>query len=217
MSRLLLRLSLCFIVVIFALALTARALGGTQPPNLALRGFIEGCEGKSQPCWYGLVPGETSYAEVVARLHELGMMISDRELESLGFYYFYFEDMERQSGEFEVSYNTVSRLTIRLPDKLKLLEAMTIWGAPTFIDHDPFGDVLLQFASHTNTRSRSPEFDNRLRWQWLSLSSYIYYIQLNPPPGIPMQGFVWHGFAPRWRYCQDLQTSDATLWLYYCL
>jgi len=43
-----------------ALSLAARALGSTHPPNPALRGFVEGCEDKPQPCWYGIVPGVTA-------------------------------------------------------------------------------------------------------------------------------------------------------------
>jgi hypothetical protein len=38
------------------LALAARALSNTQPPNPALGGFVEGCEHQPQPCWYGIVP-----------------------------------------------------------------------------------------------------------------------------------------------------------------
>jgi len=44
-------------VIFLTMTVAARALGGTQPPNPALRGFVEGCEGKAQPCWYGIVPG----------------------------------------------------------------------------------------------------------------------------------------------------------------
>ena len=48
-----------------SLSLVARALGTTQPPNPALRGFVEGCEGKPQPCWYGIVPGVTTAEQLV--------------------------------------------------------------------------------------------------------------------------------------------------------
>jgi hypothetical protein len=48
-------LPIAFACLIFTL--TARAIGTTQPTNPALRGFIEGCENKPQPCWYGIVPG----------------------------------------------------------------------------------------------------------------------------------------------------------------
>ncbi|MEZ4670301.1 MAG: hypothetical protein R3E39_20535 [Anaerolineae bacterium] len=49
-------------------SLTARTLGSTQPPNPALEGFTVGCEGKPQPCWYGIVPGETTVNDGVNML-----------------------------------------------------------------------------------------------------------------------------------------------------
>src|SRR5688500_1794465 len=45
------------------LPLTATALCNTQPLNPALRGFVEGCEGKPQPCWYGIMPAENNIEE----------------------------------------------------------------------------------------------------------------------------------------------------------
>jgi hypothetical protein len=47
-------------------------MGGTQPPNPALRGFVEGCEGKPQPCWYGIMPGVTTAEEAKNQLLGLG-------------------------------------------------------------------------------------------------------------------------------------------------
>ena len=66
------KLTLPIAVIFLALSLTARALAMTQPPNPALRGFTEGCEGKSQPCWYGLVPGKTTAESTYEHLSKLG-------------------------------------------------------------------------------------------------------------------------------------------------
>jgi len=52
-------LSLAFLSV----GLLSKALGSLQPPSTALAGFVEGCEGKPQPCWYGIVPGVTTVDE----------------------------------------------------------------------------------------------------------------------------------------------------------
>lgn len=64
MIRIYLRVAIPLIIIFIALNITARALGSTQPPNPALRGFSEGCEGKSQPCWYGIVPEVTTLDEL---------------------------------------------------------------------------------------------------------------------------------------------------------
>jgi len=57
MPRLLLALIATLTALTFTLALTARAWSETQLPHPALRGFVEGCDGKPQPCWFGIVPG----------------------------------------------------------------------------------------------------------------------------------------------------------------
>jgi hypothetical protein len=70
MPRFLLALTVTLTALTFALSLTARAWGETQPPHPALRGFVEGCEGVPQPCWFGIVPGKTSIGEAVVLLGE---------------------------------------------------------------------------------------------------------------------------------------------------
>jgi hypothetical protein len=60
MIRLLLKVALPLVAVFTGFGLAARAVGWRQPPNAMLRGFIDGCAGKPQPCWYGIQPGETT-------------------------------------------------------------------------------------------------------------------------------------------------------------
>jgi hypothetical protein len=78
MPRFVLALTLTLTAFTFVLALTARAWGGTEPPHPALRGFVEGCEGLPQPCWYGIVPGETAVRDVIAILSRQGYAVSER-------------------------------------------------------------------------------------------------------------------------------------------
>jgi hypothetical protein len=68
-----LKLSLRLIFVFTLLNLLTRAFGYAQPPNPALRGFSEGCAGKPQPCWYGIVPGVTTGREAETRLLKQGL------------------------------------------------------------------------------------------------------------------------------------------------
>jgi hypothetical protein len=63
MFRVYVKMMIVFILPLVALNMAARVLGSTQPPNPALEGFTVGCEGISQPCWYGIVPGETTLGE----------------------------------------------------------------------------------------------------------------------------------------------------------
>jgi hypothetical protein len=72
MPRFLLAPIVALTALTFTLALTARAWGETQPPHPDLRGFVEGCAGIPQPCWYGIVPGETPFSTVADTLTRLG-------------------------------------------------------------------------------------------------------------------------------------------------
>jgi hypothetical protein len=58
------------------LSVAARALGNTQQINPALRGFSEGCEAKSQPCWYGIVPGLTDFDTALIILSKNNFRVS---------------------------------------------------------------------------------------------------------------------------------------------
>ncbi len=66
--RLCTTLTLLFTLV----SITLIALGSTQPIHPALRGFVEGCEGIPQPCWYGIVPGVTMMEDARSILQNLG-------------------------------------------------------------------------------------------------------------------------------------------------
>src|SRR5687767_4443952 len=50
-------------VVIACLNLVVRAVGNSQPPLPVLQPFLDGCESKPQPCWYGVMPGTTTEQE----------------------------------------------------------------------------------------------------------------------------------------------------------
>src|SRR5689334_20565166 len=72
MFRFYLRLVILFIPLFVLFAITMSALGSTQPLHPALRGFVEGCEGVPQPCWYGVVSLRIQVHEVEARLNSVG-------------------------------------------------------------------------------------------------------------------------------------------------
>lgn len=71
-------LSLYFrlICVLSALFLTigtlAQALGRLKPPHPALEGFVTDCDDKPQPCWYGIVVGQTTWEEAQPALQATG-------------------------------------------------------------------------------------------------------------------------------------------------
>jgi hypothetical protein len=71
MLRFYLRLAIVMLPLFVLLTITMGALASTQPMHPALRGFVEGCEGIPQPCWYGIVPGVTTINEASIILENL--------------------------------------------------------------------------------------------------------------------------------------------------
>src|SRR5689334_17247061 len=62
------KVTVILIAVLMVVCIEAKAVGALQPPNPALRGFVEGCEDKPQPCWYGIVPGVTDPIITLTRI-----------------------------------------------------------------------------------------------------------------------------------------------------
>jgi hypothetical protein len=72
LSSMLARLAMLFSLPMTAFAVGAVLLGEAQPVHPALRGFIEGCADTSQPCWYGIIPGQTPLNEALTLLEQHG-------------------------------------------------------------------------------------------------------------------------------------------------
>jgi hypothetical protein len=109
-----------FIIISIGLIL----LGRTQSFHPALRGFVEGCEGLPQPCWYGIALGVTTRDEA-------------REIIRSG------TDEIRLNYESGYSWNiladrctvelaqTMDSMTMTCPDDtLRVIDLMNIWGPP---------------------------------------------------------------------------------------
>ena len=68
-----LKTALLLLILLLTVSIAGKAIGSLQPPNPVLRGFTEGCEGKAQPCWYGIVPGITDINEAQDLFNRLGV------------------------------------------------------------------------------------------------------------------------------------------------
>lgn len=79
MTRFLLKFSLVLLAAFAVLSAAPSILGRTTPHNSTLAGFTEGCENQSQPCWYGVVPGETTDTEAYDLLKERSFSITQTD------------------------------------------------------------------------------------------------------------------------------------------
>jgi hypothetical protein len=198
LPRLYLKLILPIALIFLALTLTARALGTTQPPNPSLRGFIEGCEGKPQPCWYGIVPGVTTIeeAKIILATHDYwerpNYLLYDE-----GYEYVNISEapscvtLVRYEGDTVVRELSLGCLGIRLGD------VISYWGTPKTLGYGEVRSIdYLGYSGYFIGLVRS----NLQAYLW------VHDIHLHTQPkNSPEQSFErrrWRGFAPFWRYCQ---------------
>jgi hypothetical protein len=195
--RLYLKLVFPFILMFAALNMAAPAFGNMQPTNPGLVGFSVDCEGKQQPCWYGIVPGETTADE-------------QRDLMRTNHY------APVQEGRLVASYRSAGhspqncqRVTfLRTQDGVGevIVHEIILSECPTMKSGHVMGMFLRPSLLSSVTPilfyengSVSAIFTASSRW---NLSSFepIENLRLRAPKRLPMQH--WHGFLPTWRYCQ---------------
>jgi hypothetical protein len=185
---------LALIFLIFLL--TARAIGTTRPPNPALRGFVEGCEDKPQPCWYGIVPGVTTVEEALHTMEVMGYprsLADQRE----------FDIIYRHVGEnnimvdfynypvLELDHNIAKAIYFRDLGDMRLSDVLDFFGTPTRVilfNHDYFmvdPYVSFELVGHYAASLSQPIWN-------LNISS------LRPPDS--NAGIPWRGFAFEWFY-----------------
>jgi hypothetical protein len=165
------------------LSATLSALGSAQPPNPALEGFIIGCEGRPQPCWYGIMPGVTTEAEAETLMQ---VIPSDPSIFSSSITYSTYNTAGDKRLVYQIS------ILFRPSERVSLGEVMAVLGSPEWMDVDtiyivPDENILYKSGISAKVESIRTPF------------SPVYKISLHQGQ-IPYQN--WHGFLPRWRYCQ---------------
>jgi hypothetical protein len=190
--RLILQPVALMFISLLILSLIARALGSTQPPNPALQGFMEGCEGKPQPCWYGIVPGVTTVAQAKNILSNYFNGDPNRLESSL---------CDFEIADFELD---VISLTCR---GVHLGDVMSVIGVPDEVRTTGWGlNIVWGKASTLATIAERKE-------NWISLYSKvngIFSAALYSKP--PDAKILWFGFVTNWRYCRllNLPTDECT-------
>jgi hypothetical protein len=76
------KVTLILVALLMVVSMGAKVVGALQPPNPALRGFVEGCEGQPQPCWYGIVPGVTDEEAARSNAKNAGYSVMANEMSS---------------------------------------------------------------------------------------------------------------------------------------
>ena len=190
-----LKASSVLVALFLAISIGAKAVGALQPPNPALRGFVEGCENEPQPCWYGIVPGKP---------------IAEETLAFVGRYRVEFPSNPGAPLTFGTS-DTDCNVGITLKDDGQQVEYFFVEGdcnlqlgdVLTALGHP---DYLIQADLRFNRAPMLMYRDGMQIWPdsccHLSVYSHVgqmfltsFTVPASPPP-------KWHGFIPIWRYCQ---------------
>jgi hypothetical protein len=185
-------------------------LGKMQPPNPALRGFLQDCDGQSQPCWNGILLGKTTTEQAIAAVERAGYRVYSRTQDNV---YFSVDDTGNDDSGlcgrivlFPGSYRSViNKLTVldcstvTIGDIAFMAFPTGLWQAPTSEYYISLGANLLGVTrscgsapSGLSCLSISPH--TKLHQLSLSESTAITHAAAH-------QGSRWYGFAPKWRYC----------------
>jgi hypothetical protein len=198
MIRFLVRLSILLTIIFFPLALAASALGTSQPPNPALAGFIEDCQDKPQPCWYGIAPEFTKRREVtlLTESHDYHMQ-TEIYSGSLRVYSTFRRTLPSSGCQLDVGYGLQGEVVdFRLHDcqGIYLGDIIQLFGMDTHIGFDQPGIPTLIYTK--------PEFQIHFLFSgtprpFRQVDGVEIYLTI-----VPFTTFAWHGFAPPQRYCQ---------------
>ncbi|MBZ0281780.1 MAG: hypothetical protein K8L97_13660 [Anaerolineae bacterium] len=200
MIRIYLRLAIPLLAIFIALNIAARAFGSTQAPNPVLRGFTEGCEGKPQPCWYGIVPGVTSLAEADRIIRQQNFI---KRQNTIVVIYDTFSNSPISSLTIGISASQpdkVQGLALDLTENIRLGDLLIQFDEPDWIDiHDNFRLTDLIYASENGTISLRTGIQSR----FYPFQQNFEAIGLLPvKPIYENYSYNWYGFMPSWRYCQ---------------
>jgi hypothetical protein len=200
------KLIIALTVPFLALNVAARALGSTQPPNPVLEGFAVGCEGKPQPCWYGIVPGVTTVIEIDTILKDLGFSFVE-ELPYMHnvwrFSYRYdvfkcsvFVQKNLQDEPFESESVKIDCLNMRLGDLILIIGTPQTFYLTGWNFKDEKLIAGLQFIS--TDLSKCLDFMPNAKVDYVELGSHSFFIY--PQSSSDNRDISWHGFMPYTQY-----------------
>jgi hypothetical protein len=208
MLRLYLKLLPSIALVLLMLNVASGTVGSIQPPNPVLAGFTTGCEGKLQPCWYGIVP----YMPLEAaqnKLEQIGYSLQpDTQphfFNTPGYYYLPTTpamncEVELYSYEMQDGEDRTYGVHLIHCENIFLGDFMAALGKPdghTFLTLND-GHIWLGFQEGQifarNTRHiavNEYRAENAIEELWLFLGN-----------GNIGSRYAWHGFIWFWKYCE---------------
>jgi hypothetical protein len=200
------------LLVFFSLAMLAKVLGAQQPINPALAGFIEGCEDKPQPCWYGMMPGITVEEgwDILDAQNYLFVDPSKEGFADAGNPYY---QSKWCNIYFQPSFpadETINLIEISHCKGIRLGDVMAILGSPEALVLE-YTNIAFQYVDGGILVSTTPA--NTVDLNLGPPTKEIYSITfLYNPDYIRTETFPWHGFTRRWGYCSMEPAGPYCSW-----
>jgi hypothetical protein len=179
-------------------------LGSTQPVHPALDGFVEGCEGITQPCWYGIVPHVTTLDEAEILLEQANYAFDQSGALRDTYDYMDFRRPVQDGGCSSITliYGYDLRDVLVEGVVLQLCQNVYIGDVLEAVD----GRINRILISSGGGLMEIDDGQTLINFQWaanVNPYSQVEHIDLEP---IYMYGIPplvsWNGYAPSWRYCQ---------------
>jgi hypothetical protein len=188
------RLILCFLGV----SVLMIVLGHTQPLNPALAGFREGCEDKSQPCWYGIVPYQSTYEQALDLLAKRGFRLA--------------APTPFQTNQSIIVHPQMPSCQVRLGEYMHKVDIVWLINCPTIY----LGEIIALFNPPETVlvcEENDPPIPMYLYKSGINLdvepgtsswlSPYHKIMAITIRGGSDLYGHIqWRGFVRLWRYKQ---------------
>lgn len=171
-------------------------LGRIQTPPAALDGFGDACAAIPQPCWNGIIPGQTTIDETrrIMAYAGSGVTLFDDLTESYVLYFIPPRPTPLCMILFQMDETIVSRLQLQVCKEanVKVGDLTATLGVPGRLIVVPPQNLVYEGVSITIEGWRARMLP----------TSRVSFISLLRPTARRRPFFDWHGFVPEWRYCQ---------------
>lgn len=189
-SRLLLKVALLLTLAVTVSNLVARAFGSSQPFNPTMGEFSDGCA--EQPCWQGVVPGETTLDEAKKLLLIKGYIVLSVTSAQLAVR----KPNEACQQTLTLAGAIIGQINLTFCQPLRLGDFMGQNRHPDTVMLDPLsiwyqGQMQLLFV---------PQFAS---WDTLSYFTPLREVILFPADSpLPYQRAAWLDLLTQRKYCQ---------------
>lgn len=196
MLRLYVAISMSIVLTSVVLIGLMHTVGNVQPMHPALRGFVDGCEGVPQPCWYGIVPTQLEANGGVLIDERFGAYNRGDTQFSARVVRFDFTALDDHLCDMTVYDAASAQDTIILSDcdNVQLGDVMSVVGEPQSLCADEDEIYLIFGDGHIRIGIKRAQFYQ----DRVIPHTEILNINLTDTP--VLSSLKWQGFVEMWRY-----------------